>query len=235
MADNIQPDCIPAMLESPLKAEQLCKDKDASPAQLNLIALYEEKGPSVVHIVSTRNSGAAFGSGFFVRPDGVIATEYHNVRDASQISVITSDHKRFNATILDKDIDSGVALLKLEQRKPGEEFPTVTLVDGTEPNDFVAGLGNPYAEDLLVAAPGTVDEVTKLKDVHVLEGIPADENLEHDLIIAEMVTSKGFSGGPFFRQDGQAVGMMAFGGGGRYTGAVPSRYITRLLARQPQD
>jgi serine protease Do len=223
------------MLESPLKAEQLCKDEDASQAQLNLIALYEEKGPSVVHVVSTRGSGAAYGSGFFVRPDGVIATEYHTVRDASQISVITADHKRFKATILDKDIDSGVALLKLEEIRPEEKFPAVALTDGIEPNDSVAGLGNPYAEDLLVAAPGTVDEVTKLKDVQVKEGIPADENLEHDLIIADMVTSKGFSGGPFFRQDGKAAGMIAFGGGGRYTGAVPSRYITLLLSRHTQD
>ncbi len=220
-------DCVQMMM-GPESAAEVCAD---TPAGINLLQVYKDKSPAVVELVTTRERGQAKGSGFFVSESGQIATEYHNVRDATKISVITADRQVLDGHIAAVDVAAGVAIVTVDNPEH-KHYPSLTLTDNVSKGETIFGLGHPYGTDDIVATAGTVQEKTKLANVKVQEPLPKDEDPKHDLILAAMQTAKGFSGGPVFKLDGSVPGIIGFGGGPQTTGIVPSFYIKRLL-QQP--
>ncbi|MBY0587424.1 PDZ domain-containing protein, partial [bacterium] len=99
---------------------------------------------------------AAFGSGFVLRKEGLIATCYHVVRNAAkpgaQLDIAIQLHNGmvYPATIFAADPRSDLAVLKVVSQTPLELTP-VKIADGSTlfPGQFVLALGNPFG----VAAP----------------------------------------------------------------------------------
>ena len=56
------------------------------------------------------------GSGFIVRPDGVILTNAHVVDDADEVTVKLTDRREFKAKVLGIDKPSDVAVLKIDAK-----------------------------------------------------------------------------------------------------------------------
>src|SRR5262245_33425560 len=83
--------------------------------------------PAVVNVVNEGADGsqAGEGTGFIVRSDGVIVTNFHVVEGASKVEVLTSDEEpvHYAARVIGGDVEADVAILKVD----ATDLPTVPL------------------------------------------------------------------------------------------------------------
>lgn len=86
----------------------------------------------------------SLGSGVIVREDGIVVTNDHVIAGASEITVILSDRREFEAEVLGTDERTDLAVLRLETG--GERLPTLPLADSDalEVGDLVLAVGNPF-------------------------------------------------------------------------------------------
>src|SRR4030095_4731757 len=83
--------------------------------------------PAVVNVVVDTAAGPGEGTGFIVRSDGIIVTNYHVVENASKVSVLTSadDPVHYDARVIGGDVGADLAVLDID----ANDLPTVTLRD----------------------------------------------------------------------------------------------------------
>jgi S1-C subfamily serine protease len=81
--------------------------------------------PAVVNVVATSDGGEGEGSGFIVRDDGIIVTNYHVVEGASSVTVLTSEEEpdEYDARVVGGDIQADLAILDVD----AEGLPTLPL------------------------------------------------------------------------------------------------------------
>lgn len=86
----------------------------------------------------------SLGSGVIVDPSGVVVTNFHVIRDATEVKVALSDRREFEADIVLRDENSDLAILKL--KGDGETFPSLAFADqdALEVGDLVLAIGNPF-------------------------------------------------------------------------------------------
>ncbi len=135
------------------------------------------------------------GSGFIVSADGFILTNNHVIEDAAKITVLTSDEKEWEATLIGADPESDVALIKIE----GTDLPRLKFgySNNIEIGEWVLALGSPFGFTQSVTA-GIVS--AKGRDS---VGIANYENF----IQTDAAINPGNSGGPLVNLDGQVVGI----------------------------
>ena len=68
----------------------------------------------------------SLGSGFIIDKDGFVVTNNHVIEDADQIKVKLKDEREYDATIVGRDPNTDIALLKIDS---GQNLPTVELGD----------------------------------------------------------------------------------------------------------
>lgn len=80
--------------------------------------MYKHARDSIVQIQgSGRGDQSWSGSGFFVSPDGKIATALHVVADADRIQVRSSSGTKYDAALIAHDFDADLAVLKVQGTK----------------------------------------------------------------------------------------------------------------------
>ena len=81
--------------------------------------------PAVVNVVSDTAEGQGEGTGFVVRSDGIIVSNYHVVENASKITVLTSDRDptEYDARVIGGDVEADLAILDID----ATDLPTVEL------------------------------------------------------------------------------------------------------------
>lgn len=86
----------------------------------------------------------SLGSGVIVDPSGIVVTNFHVIRDATEVKVALSDRREFEAEIILRDQKSDLAVLKLIEE--GETFPALSFAsqDALEVGDLVLAIGNPF-------------------------------------------------------------------------------------------
>jgi len=84
----------------------------------------------------------SLGSGVIINANGLILTNNHVVKNATQILVTLTDRRRFPARLLGADADSDVAVLKID----ATALPTLKLADSDklEVGDIVMAVGSPF-------------------------------------------------------------------------------------------
>ncbi len=136
------------------------------------------------------------GSGFIISPDGYILTNNHVVDNADKITVILSDEREFNASLIGADPQSDVALIKIDE---GSGLPTLPLgnSDALEVGEWVIAIGNPFGLSQTVTA-GVVSAKGRSS-----VGINEYENF----IQTDAAINPGNSGGPLVNIKGEVVGI----------------------------
>jgi serine protease Do len=157
-------------------------------------------------------------SGFVISSDGHILTNAHGVFDALETWVLTTDGRRFRASIVGVDRSSDVSLLKVD----ASDLPVakVAPAGGVCPGEWVAALGAPFGFDHSLTV-GIVSAYPRFLAGGA--GMP--------LIQSDVVLNPGSSGGPLFNADGLVVGMnsMIFSASGIYIGVSFSLPIDRVM------
>ncbi len=154
------------------------------------------------------------GSGVIVRPEGIVLTNHHVVRDAEVVKVVLSDRRELIASVAGSDPRTDIAVLRL----PPGTYPAAPLGDSArlEVGEWVIAIGNPFGLGQSVTA-GIISAKGRA-NVGVAE-------LE-DFIQTDAAINPGNSGGPLIDLEGRVVGINSaiFSRSGGYQGigfAVP--------------
>jgi serine protease Do len=145
-----------------------------------------------------------YGTGFIVRPTGIILTNQHVVANAERVVVTLPDGSDLPATVLGEDPLTDVAVLKVERNG----LPTVALGRSTDLmiGEWVVALGNPYAYLLGNAEPSVSVGVVSATGRNILPG--GDQTgLYLDMIQTDAAINPGNSGGPLANALGEIVGV----------------------------
>lgn len=165
-----------------------------------VVGAVETVAPAVVrvHPLKARYGGDAIGSGFIVSPEGLILTNSHVVRGASDIEIVTHDGGSGRARIVGEDVETDLALLKLE---PAGPHPSARLGDSKRlrQGQLIVAIGAPLGFQATVTA-GVVSALGRS-----LRGVGG--RLIEDLIQTDAALNPGNSGGPLVNSGGEVVGV----------------------------
>ncbi|XLZ70275.1 DegQ family serine endoprotease [Massilia sp. SR12] len=160
------------------------------------------------------------GSGFIVSADGIILTNAHVVRDASEVSVKLTDRREFRAKVLGSDPKTDVAVLKIDAKN----LPVVPLgrSGDVKVGEWVLAIGSPFGLENTVTA-GVVSAKGR--------SLPDDSNVP--FIQTDVAINPGNSGGPLFNTRGEVIGINSqiYSQSGGYQGlsfSIPIDVATRI-------
>jgi serine protease Do len=144
------------------------------------------------------------GTGFVIRPSGIIVTNQHVVSNADRVVVTLPDGSDLPATVMGEDPLTDIAVLKVDR----DNLPTVALGRSTDLmiGEWVVALGNPYAYLLGNSEPSVSVGVVSATGRNILPG--GDQTgLYLDMIQTDAAINPGNSGGPLTNALGEVVGV----------------------------
>ena len=137
------------------------------------------------------------GSGFIVRPDGFIYTNYHVVEGADQIDVKLKDGREFKAKVVGTDEKTDIAVIKIDATNlPVAQFADS---DAVRVGQFAFAIGAPFKLDYTFTY-GVISGKGRSKLI-ATGGYSISDYLQTDASI-----NPGNSGGPLCDIDGKVVG-----------------------------
>jgi putative serine protease PepD len=170
--------------------------------------------PAVVNVVAEAGQGEGEGTGFIVRSDGIIVTNFHVVEGASKLTVLTSaaDPLHYDARVIGGDVESDLAVLKVD----ATDLPTVPLGTSSDLQlgqpvvaiGYALGLaGGPSVTDGIVSS--LTRQIT-VRDERCSE-CANGQRVYTDVIQTDAAINPGNSGGPLVNLAGQVVGINTAG------------------------
>jgi Do/DeqQ family serine protease len=138
------------------------------------------------------------GSGVIVSSDGFILTNNHVVADADELTVVTSDGRKFTGKVVGADPKTDIAVVKIE----ATGLPAATFADSDKlrVGDVVFAVGDPLGVGETVTM-GIVS--AKNRDVQILQDVDGYE----DFIQTDAAINMGNSGGALVDAKGRFVGI----------------------------
>ena len=142
-----------------------------------------------------RASGS--GSGFIFSSDGFIFTNCHVVDGAEKIMVSLLNENEIEATLIGKDPDTDIAILKIYT----QGYSVAKLGDASQLQigQFVIAIGNPYGYQHTVTT-GVVSALGR--SLQTQSGRFVDNVIQSDAAL-----NPGNSGGPMINTDGEVIGV----------------------------
>jgi serine protease Do len=138
------------------------------------------------------------GSGFIVRPDGYIFTNYHVVEGAERVDVKLKDGRELPGKIIGTDDKTDIAVIKIEAK----DLPVVQMgdSDAVRVGQFAFAIGAPFKLDYTFTY-GVVSGKGRSKLISN-GGYSIPDYIQTDASI-----NPGNSGGPLCDIDGKVIGM----------------------------
>lgn len=170
-------------------------------------AAYQRTAPSVVHITSIAprstlsglSESRSQGSGVVINDTGLILSNYHVVRGATQVRVTFSSGRLASAQVVGSDPEHDIAVLKVEV-PPGDLVPAaIGNSSEVRVGQMVVAVGNPFGLDR-TATLGIVSALNRSLDTE-------DGTVLHGLIQTDASINPGNSGGPLVNLRGEVVGI----------------------------
>lgn len=144
-----------------------------------------------------RRAVEGLGSGVIIDAAGIIVTNEHVIRGASEIHVVLADGRQLDAEVIGSDADTDLAVLKVSTKAP---LPTAKL--GTSSDlmigESVIAIGSPLGLKKTV----TVGVVSALGRT-----IRNEDHVFNDFIQTDASINPGNSGGPLLNIDGEVIGI----------------------------
>ncbi len=211
--------------------------------KMSFAPIVEKAAPAVVNIytsrVVNRTTGDPFfdrffgvgpqqqnslGSGVIVSRDGVIVTNNHVVEGMTEIKVVLSDRREFEARVLQTDPQSDLAVLRIDA---GEPLPFLEFAnsDAAEVGDIVLAIGNPFG----------VGQTVTSGIISALARTAVSINDYSFFIQTDAAINPGNSGGALVDVDGKVIGINSAiysrsGGSNGIGFAIPARLVQQVIA-----
>src|SRR5437867_726263 len=161
------------------------------------------------------------GSGFIVRPDGYIFTNFHVVEGAEHVDVKLKDGREFPAKVVGTDEKTDIAVIKIDAK----DLPVVQMSDSdaVRVGQFAFAIGAPFKLDYTFTY-GVVSGKGRSK-LFTNGGYSISDYIQTDASI-----NPGNSGGPLCDIDGKVIGMNTLINGlNRGLGfAIPSNLVNEI-------
>jgi len=134
------------------------------------------------------------GSGFIVRPDGVVLTNAHVVDGATEVTVKLADRREFTAKVVGVDKLTDTAVLKID----AQDLPAVRIGKpaDTRVGEWVLAIGSPFGFENTVTA-GIVSAKSR--------SLPEEGYVP--FIQTDVAVNPGNSGGPLLNIRGEVIGI----------------------------
>ena len=165
----------------------------------------------------------SLGSGFVIRPDGLIVTNRHVINGAFKIRVHLPDGRDLPAKLLGADAVTDIALLKVNVANlPALRLGTSQSVSVGDP---VIAIGNPFGLGQSVSAGIISARGRTLEDDPYIDFLQTDAAINH-----------GNSGGPLMSPEGIVVGVTSaiFSPSGGSVGlgfAIPAETVSSVITQ----
>ena len=138
------------------------------------------------------------GTGVVIDPRGYIMTNYHVVDGVRQIKVTTGDGEELTARLVSRDVETDLAVIKIDGGKTLPMIPLGTSAD-LMPGETVLAVGNAYGYEHTVTQ-GIISALHRAVQV-------SDAQYYDDLIQTDASINPGNSGGPLLNIDGEMIGI----------------------------
>jgi 2-alkenal reductase len=178
---------------------------DVVDQQDQLIHLYQEVNPGVVAIRVLSEEGNGLGSGFVIDKEGHIVTNYHVVRDATELEVDFPSGYKTRGILLGTDLDSDIAVIKVDV-PPEELLPLSTGdSDSLQVGQIVVAIGNPHGYESTMTT-GVISSLGRtMQSMHEAPG--GGSFTAGDIIQTDAAINPGNSGGPLLNLNGEVIGV----------------------------
>jgi serine protease Do len=190
-------------------------------------------GPSErYHNFNEDSPREASGSGVIISDDGFIVTNNHVINEASNITVLLNDKRRYKAELVGTDPTTDLALLRI--KATGLPFAQFGNSDSLMIGEWVLAVGNPFELTSTVTA-GIVS--AKARNINILSttgGQGRDNMAIESFIQTDAAVNPGNSGGALVNLRGQLIGINTAIASttGTYTGyafAVPVTLVKKVM------
>ena len=166
----------------------------------------------------------SLGSGVILSPDGIVVSNYHVVGQATDIRVVLSDRREFQARVLLGDQESDLAILKLDVVA---DLPHLELRDSdrVEVGELALAIGNPFGVGQTVSS-GIVSGLAR-------SGAVAG-NARGYFLQTDAPINPGNSGGALIDVNGRLIGIntsiLSRSGGSNGIGfAIPANLVAQFV------
>lgn len=171
---------------------------------LAIFALEANKTAIAILVVKDKDGDvAASGTGFVVKPDGVLVTNYHVLIDAASVEAVFTDGTVVNVKdVIYADRTKDFAILKLS----AGFFSTLELGDSDSVKDFnyVSALG--YLTDEVTTS--SLKPTGTLRQNHgMILGVHPQADPNFKMIYSTASLGPGFSGGPLIDENNKVIGI----------------------------
>jgi serine protease Do len=193
----------------------------ADPALDPIVQVVKEVRPAVVNVTTDLFQASPFGqpgrgvgTGFVIRSDGLIVTNFHVVEHAQDITVITPppDSKRYSARVIGGDQTADLAVLKIDAK----DLPTLALGDSgrLQLGEHVVALGYALA---LPGGPTVTSGIVSALGRSIQAQDPNCDTCKNGVrtyngvVQTDAAINPGNSGGPLVDLAGQVIGINTAG------------------------
>ncbi len=169
-----------------------------------------------------RRAVEGLGSGVIIDPTGIIVTNEHVIRGASEIHIVLADGRQLDADVIGADAENDLAVLKVNAKGP---LPAARL--GTS-SDLMIG-----ETTICIGSPLGLKKTVTVGVVSALgRSIRNESRTFNDFIQTDASINPGNSGGPLLNIDGEIIGInSAIIASAQNIGfAIPSDKVRRIVA-----
>lgn len=171
----------------------------------------------------------SLGSGVILSADGIVVSNYHVVGMATEIRVVTTDRREYNARVILGDQASDLAILQLEE---ASDLPFLNLrnSDQVEVGELTLAIGNPFGVGQTVSS-GIVSGLAR-------SGAGTGNGLGY-FIQTDAPINPGNSGGALIDVNGDLIGIntriLSRSGGSNGIGfAIPANLVREFVNQAQQ-
>jgi 2-alkenal reductase len=177
-----------------------------------LVNLFKQVNPGVVGIIMTNSQGIGFGTGFVYDTEGHIITNDHVVQDATSVEVDFPSGLKTTATVIATDLDSDLAVLKVDVAANQLIPLTLGNSDQIQVGQTVVAIGNPVSE-----SSNGIEVLSNTMTSGIVSALGRTMDSLHQtstgffttvgMIQTDATLNPGNSGGPLLDLNGDVVGI----------------------------
>ncbi len=172
------------------------------------------------------------GSGFIIDTNGDVITNRHVVQGATKVTVTMNDGKEYPAHVVGKDVQTDVAVVRLEHPPSNLVVARLGDSDRLDVGEWVVAIGSPLGLEQTVTA-GIVSGKGRPGRHVQMSGKRVRGYIQTDAKI-----NPGNSGGPLVNLEGEVVGvntLIQVGAGGAYGFAIPINEVRHVAQGLVKD